>query len=115
MKKIKNAAAQGDVFFIRRESLPDGATKSKTVVDRVVAHSETGHHHVALGAADYYKKPGDDMLAWLVTNQPVVVEHRRSFDTHEALELLADGGGEVIWEIRRQREHTPKGWRQVVD
>lgn len=112
MKQIKKIAAQGDVVFVRRESLPSNATRSTEAQEHVVAHSETGHNHVALGGT-LYNTP-DPMVSFLVTTEPVQVEHRRSWDTHETLELLADGG-EVIWEIRRQREHTPEGWRRVVD
>lgn len=81
-------------------------------MEHVVAHSETGHHHVALGG-DYYTVPGNQMVAYLVTRGPVEIEHRRSTDTHETLELLGDG--EVVWEISRQREHVPEGWRRVED
>ena len=104
-------AAQGDVMFRRVKALPPNAT-AKPGSEHVVAHSETGHHHVALGGR-YYTTP-DPFIAYLVTTAPVVVEHRRSTDTHESIELLADGG-EVVWEIRRQREYTPEGWRRVED
>lgn len=104
-------AFQGDVMFRRVAKLPTGVTRQKGK-EHIVAHSETGHHHVAIGGA-YYTTP-DPFVAYLVTKATVRVEHRRSTDTHETLELLADGG-EVVWEIRRQREHTPEGWRRVED
>lgn len=116
MKMIKTdgrPAFQGDVMFRKVDKLPADCVKQDGA-EHVVAHSETGHHHVALGG-QYYAKPGDEFLAYLVINRPVVVEHRRSYDTHESLELLSDGEGEVVWEIRRQREHTPEGWRKVLD
>lgn len=132
MKKIRpdgTPAFQGDVMFRARarhdlpsavraalHSATDAALHSATDAARehVVAHSETGHHHVALGG-QYIPTP-DPFVAYLVAQAPVRVEHRRSTDTHETLELLADDGGdEVIWEIRRQREHTPEGWRRVED
>lgn len=104
-------AFQGDVMFRRVPALPAGSTRSDGR-EHIVAHSETGHHHVALGGT--YYTTGDPMLSYLVTTDPVLVEHRRSTDTHETLELLSDGG-EVVWEIRRQREYTPEGWRRVED
>ena len=79
-------AFQGDVMFRRIERLPSNATLQKGT-EHVVAHSETGHHHVSLGGA-YYTTP-DPFVAYLVTAAPV--------------------------EIRRQREHTPEGWRRVED
>lgn len=104
-------AFQGDVMFRRVAKLPADA-KRVDGKEHIVAHSETGHHHVALGGA-YYTTP-DPFVAYLVAEAPVVVEHRRSTDTHERLELLVDGP-EVVWEIRRQREHAPEGWRRVED
>lgn len=107
MKQVKQLAAQGDVIFRKVDKLPPGCTKQP---NRVVAHSETGHNHVASGGTLYQKNA---MLSYLVTNGPVKVDHHRSYDTHETLELL--GEGETVWEIRRQREHTPEGWRRVED
>lgn len=107
----RRPAFQGDVMFRRIDVLPAGATRQDGR-EHIVAHSETGHHHVALGGT--YYTGADPFVAYLVTTEPVVVEHRRSTDTHERLELLVDGP-EVVWEIRRQREHTPEGWRRVED
>ena len=39
-----------------------------------------------------------------------ILEHHRSIDTHEALEIKPG-----IYEIRRQREYTPQGFRRVAD
>lgn len=115
MKTIKpdgTPCFQGDVMFRRIAKLPAGVKRVDST-ENVVAHSETGHHHVALGGT-YYTTP-DPFVAYLVTREIVRVEHRRSTDTHETLELLADGESEVVWEIGRQREHTPEGWRMVQD
>lgn len=117
MNEKKNVAAdgrpafQGDVMFRRISRLPTGLTPIEAE-EHIVAHSETGHHHVALGGTLYHTN--DPLLAYLVTRVDTKVEHRRSTDTHETLDLLCDGG-EVVWEIRRQREYTPEGWRRVED
>ena len=114
MKTIKEIGAQGDVLFIKVAKLPEGLEQTK---DMIVAHSETGHHHVATGAVERFMAPGGDgMLSYMIAKGPVQIEHKRPWDTHETLELLYDGTeAEVIWEIRRQREHTPDGWRRVED
>lgn len=115
MINVKSRAAQGDVFFRRVKTVPSNAVAVEPQDEYVVAHSETGHHHVAAGADSYHMMDGG-MVAYLVASGPVTVEHHRSYDTHEALNLLGDeNGGEVIWEIRRQREYTPEGWRRVED
>ena len=111
MRKIDKIGAQGDVLFRRVDKLPAGY---KPTENKIVAHSETGHNHVAVGNFQRYEKPDDGMLSYMVSTEPIRVDHLRAWDTHEALELLADGG-ETIWEIRRQREWTPEGWRRVED
>jgi hypothetical protein len=112
MKTITRLGAQGDVIFRRVKALPEGL-KKQAKGPIVVAHSETGHHHTAEGAAAYYPT-NDPLLAYLVAKGPVSIVHNRSWDTHETVELKGEGP-EVVWEIRRQREHTPEGWRRVED
>ena len=113
MKSVTKLAAQGDVLFRKVEKLPDGfETASKN--EATVAHSETGHNHVAYGSFEHFVNPKDQMISYIVARGPVKVEHHRSFDTHETLELKGEVG-ETIWEIRRQREHTPEGWRRLED
>ena len=82
----------------------------------VVAHSETGHNHVIK------ERPN---VSWFITDDPMVsylevveaadateilLEHLRSYDTHETI-IIPPGK----YEIRRQREYTPEGWRRVED
>ena len=114
MKLIKNCAAQGDVLIRRIDKLPDGVKKIKPDKQGyVVAHSETGHHHVIEAKKGVGVYLGDDPLVSYLTvidNVETTLEHLRDFDKHEA--ILVKGG---TYEIRRQREHTPDGWRRVQD
>lgn len=112
MKRIFKIGAQGDVLFRRVTKIPEGYTESD---DRVVAHSETGHNHVAVGELTVYRNPSDQMLAYMRTEEPIIIEHHRDHDTHEEMQLWSGEKGEVVWEIRRQREYTPEGWRRVED
>jgi hypothetical protein len=108
MKSFKNCAAQGDVLFRRIDKLPDDATPQPS---KTVAHSETGHHHsFDADASVFLYTTADQMLSYLEVKQPAALKHRRDFDTHE--EILFDVG---TYEIRRQREWAPEGWRKVVD
>lgn len=107
-------AFQGDVSVRSVEQLPAGAVQQAKGDVVVVAHSETGHDHVATGKFDVFEVPGDPMRMFLVARAGVTIEHRRSFDTHETFQLDS-GGSEVIWEIGRQREWAPEGWRRVED
>jgi hypothetical protein len=116
MNTFKNTAAQGDVCFIRRDVLPSGLTEIAPQNGRiVVTHSETGHDHVMV--LDRTPEPavrmysGDNpLVAWLAVNRPTALEHLRPHDTHEP--ILFEPG---VYEVRRQREYTPEGFRRVED
>ena len=112
VKEVKAVAAQGDVLVNRVDKIPEGFV---AVSDNVVGHSETGHHHVAMGGT-LYRNPSEPFLAYLALKEPVDIVHQRSFDTHTALRLLKDDSvGETIFEIHNQVEYTPEGWRRAQD
>lgn len=122
MIKIKNRGAQGDVMFRRAKAVPDGFVKSMAAGPIVVAHSETGHHHVVEDPTEsclHFTSPTDSMVAYLQLGDECIgaggidIVHQRPFDTHETLRLLGKPGD--VFEVRRQREWTPEGWRQVAD
>jgi len=103
--------AQGDVMFIKRNDLPAGLKEQGNLI---VTHSETGHHHVL---EHEVKAPPpkifvkDDFVSYIqVFGSHADVVHKRSFDTHKTLRL-----GKGVWEVRRQREYTPSGFRRVED
>ena len=54
--------------------------------------------------------PDSIMDCFLVVREPTELRHLRSFDTHESI-LFRPG----TYHVRRQREHTPEGWRRVED
>lgn len=117
MLTFKNQAAQGDLFIRRIESLPyllkPMATENGAFI---VAHSETGHHHVIAerpGVTVY--NTGDPLVSYLqvieaTDETEVLIEHLRNFDTHESIKVTPGN-----YEIRRQREYSPEGWRRVAD
>lgn len=110
MKTFKDQMAQGDVLFIRVDSIPADAKKEKGK-GKVCAHSETGHHHsFDPDASVFVYSTADQLVSYLDVKKPAILKHRRDFDTHE--EVLFDIGK---YEIRRQREYTPEGWRQIQD
>jgi len=112
MKTIHEQGAQGDVLFRRIKRIPEHVTalpRSKAGI--VVAHSETGHHHVIPDACvAHYSDSKSALASYLQIDTSADVVHLRPFDTHETLRLSARA-----WEVRRQREHTPEGWRRVED
>lgn len=118
--KVTKMAAQGDVLFRRVVALPKNAVERKRTGALIVAHSETGHHHaIDSKAVSHFEVPGDPLVCYLRLDDGlgdlggVDVVHHRSFDTHETIRLLGAPGD--IWQVRRQREWSPEGWRRVAD
>lgn len=111
-KTFKNQAAQGDCFITRVDELPDGLTEAKPDKEGnlIVAHSETGHHHFINKAEARFYNSEDPMVCYLTVDNSATMIHNRSFDTHIPLRIPKG-----TYQMRRQREHTPEGWRQVQD
>lgn len=125
MKHFNRVSAQGDMLIIKLDSvtLPwlglteEGIPKdAKQMMPEngslIIAHSETGHHHAvsAQDAQGFRPAANDDMILYLAAQNKVDFRHLRSFDTHET--IRANPGN---YQIRRQREYTPRGWRRVED
>lgn len=112
-----NCAAQGDLMLRRIEKLPDGT--KPLAADKgvfVVAHSETGHNHVVDATPNVTWYGTDDpMVSYLevidaTDATETLLRHLRGYDTHKTI-VIPNG----VFEIRRQREYTPEGWRRVED
>ena len=115
MKTFKKSAAQGDCLLRRIPTrLPIGLRPIKAENGQfIIAHSETGHNHCIKENSNVrLYETVDQFRGYLVVagDEPVVLEHHRSFDTHEALEINPG-----IYEIRRQREYTSEGFRRAAD
>ena len=50
------------------------------------------------------------LVSWLQVNRSTALDHLRPHDTHES--IMFEPG---IYEVRRQREYTPEGFRRVED
>lgn len=112
MKTFKNIAAQGDVLFKKIDTLPEGLKEEKAENGvYVIAHSETGHNHIMKSKhVTLYANDNNPFVAYLVVDNTTTIGHMRGFDTHEPIQF--DKG---IYEVRRQREYTPEGYRRVQD
>lgn len=111
MLTFKQQAAQGDLLIERVAKLPaDAKLADKEGTNYVVAHSETGHHHtVAADKAEFYTTE-HPMVCYLQVSESVDLIHHRSFDTHPTFTIPPG-----TFKLRRQREHTPSGWRRIED
>ncbi len=109
---ITKMAAQGDVLFRRVKAIPDGF-REQPKGRAIVAHSETGHHHAIDKGVRLYQGE-DPMRCFLMLDADFAdVVHHRDYDTHGTIRL--GGGAGAVYEVIRQREYTPEGWRRVED
>lgn len=121
MKSFRKIAAQGDMMLIQIASLPEGVEEVSAVNGRhTLAHSETGHDHIVMERPTIHMfKAMDDLRAMLdgkpaaylvVEEEPAELKHLRDFDTHESIAIPPG-----TYEVRRQREYAPEGFRRAVD
>jgi gentisate 1,2-dioxygenase len=114
---FKNCAAQGDLMIRRIANLPEGLKPIDASNGQfIVAHSETGHHHVIDAQPNVQWFAGSDpMVSYLQVVEATdatecLLRHLREFDTHETIAIPPGN-----YELRRQEEYVPEGWRQVQD
>ena len=109
--------AQGDCLLVRVATLPPGLREGKRdeTGAYVVAHSETGHHHIVRDPTARLflssERADDPIFGFLeVSSGDTRVEHLRTYDTHEP-RVLAPG----VWRIHHQRQDDGASVRRVVD
>ncbi len=116
---FKNQSPQGDLLAIRIKEVPDGYEKvssaeAKAPDGTIVAHSETGHHHVMLDAPGVCVLENPDCAGrFVVSVAPEatgLLVHRRTQHKH-APKLFSPG----VYELRRQREFVMQSARRVTD
>lgn len=115
MKTFVNQAAQGDCLIRRIDALPANIEPAiPEGAHHIMAHSETGHNHVIEADPEnvrVYNDPSDPLKAYLeVLATDVQLQHRRAHDTHETINVTPGK-----YEIRRQREYMPEGFRRAAD
>jgi hypothetical protein len=120
-KFLETIAAQGDILISKESTLPPDLLAVDKLDEEfydsgkfIVAHSETGHHHIVadVPGVELFKAANDDMTLWLVVKTPeAFIEHERTYHTHETIGLA-----EGVYKIRRQREYDGDAeWRKAID
>ena len=115
--KEVQAVRQGEVYFVRINKLPKDITPiTPTEGKYIVAHSETGHHHVIEATPNVqFFSSNDPLVSYLQVVEAadateVLLKHLRSFNTHDSIKF--DAG---IYCAVTGRESAPEGWRKVQD
>lgn len=106
--------AQGDILIIPGAVIP--VTAKAAIAENghyIIAHSETGHHHVIDRArAEVFEAADDAFIAYIRTmGNDADITHKRDFDTHETINLAPN----QTYEVRRQREYVAQGFRKAQD
>ena len=105
---------QGDVMIFRIAALPKNAKTKAAAPENgkfIIAHSETGHHHVIDSRnAQWLIDETNATISYLEVRDAAELVHLRDFDTHETLALQPG-----MYEIHRQIENSPEGWRRSED
>lgn len=110
MKKIENQARHGDVLLTRIDEIPSSAKLKKFDGETVIAHSETGHHHAfGKNCGVQFFETSDPMVCYLKVSTESLLEHHRSFDTHESFSIPPG-----IYEIRRPAEYVNAAEKRMI-
>jgi hypothetical protein len=100
---------QGDILFIKTNKEPK---KNMKMADhgRIAEGEVTGHHHsiqkLDLSNVDCFVDGSGEIVTVAVKQDTATVTHQE----HGPITLTKGN-----WEIRRQREYQPEGWRRVAD
>jgi len=120
MKKVKNGfGAQGDLYFRRLDKCTTDKLKKAEKKDGkyILAHSESGHHHVVDCEKVNFMTSDNPMISFLelLDNGVDILHLKNGKDAHETLRLLGKPGD--IWEVRRGRQARPsgEGWEVLKD
>jgi len=105
MSKPRQIFRHGENLLIRVPRV-----KGQRVNHRIIGHSETGHHHVMTAESDVELYENNGALYLRVNTDGATVTHEKTTDRHADIQLPKGD-----YEIKKQREYTPQGWRYVSD
>lgn len=106
----KKAIRHGELMLVPVDALPKGAVEIFSGKQYVCAHSETGHHHVAV--ADSLSVFSFEGRTFLRAGENGKIEHKKSFDFHET-KTLVKGLYEVT--IKKAYDYFTKRRVNVMD
>ena len=107
----------GEILIVPIDKLPSNVEEVFSGKQYIVGHSETGHHHIAVGARTdaltVFKPIGADTTdIYLRVNSVAKLKHQKTFDRHETKTLH-----EGVYLVRGKNEYDPfaKLVRRVQD
>jgi hypothetical protein len=113
MKKTKmNIHRHGELILKQVRSIPRDATVVESAKSIIVAHSESGHHHV-LSAASPIQMFGLGDLSFLNIPEDSRLFHQKQGDETHGTQIIAKGFYERI--IKKSYSYAEKVMKNVVD
>jgi hypothetical protein len=109
MKDNKTLLQHGEVLMVPVSRMPKG--KINKVNEQIIAHSETGHHHV-VESETAFDVVMDKLDMYLLLNRPAKLVHKKAVDKHKTLTVPKG-----IWKILHKSEYDPYAQRiqRVID
>ena len=111
------SARQGEAFFIRTNAMLGNLKEVEPIDGKyILAHSETGHHHVMEARPNVKLFSTDNPLVSYLQIVEATDEvenllvHLRGHDTHETIKFVPD-----TYRVVNARESSPDGWRKAAD
>ena len=108
----RRAIRHGEVLLLPVDELPDNAVQEFEGAEYIVAHSESGHHHVAVAdRIEVYTAPGSDQR-FIKVAAAGWLKHLKQTDAHETKRLYPG-----VYEVRLKSEFVPflNQIKRVVD
>ena len=103
MIEMKNVA-QGDVTLFGIGKLPEGLRKK----DAIIAHSESGHHHIVEGNAVVYTDGNGQQYVQVFGKAQLT--HQKIAQYHRQIQLEKG-----VYKVVPEREYSPAAERKAMD
>jgi len=102
MKEVKRTVIQhGECLLVPVNNMPKSEIRSVTT--EIVAHSETGHHHVVVSNKPFEAQGDVDKHdLYLRLFEPAKLEHKKVTNKHKTLKVPAG-----IWKVLHKTEYNP--------
>lgn len=105
----KRAVRHGELLLKPITELPFDAQEVFKGKEHICAHSETGHHHVAVGDIRVLQSGADFFLEAVKDSR---IEHRKSFEKHET-KTIFKGLYQIV--LKKGYDYFLKRMEQVRD
>jgi hypothetical protein len=106
MKNNRTAIQHGEVLLLPVTEVPKNITRQ--VTSEIIAHSETGHHHVVESVTAFEVQGDVDKEdLYLRLFEPAKLVHKKTTSKHKTLTVPAG-----FWKVLHKSEYNP--WTKLI-